>query len=260
MVIEELKTKMFGTAGNSEAYSTFFDLLELPDEQFDAAYPSLKTAFEKAFTVPSTRKSLIDALSTMDKVDIQDEREHSKRVIAEIKNDNELSKNKKEFLIELIKKSSSFLEEVVKNPRPVIGIDVVKLRDDVILPKYAHDSDVGADIYAAEEITLKPQATEIVPTGIKVAIPIGYEIQIRPRSGLSLKTKLRVANAPGTIDPAYRQEVGVIITNTGNLSYTIKKGDRIAQMVVMPVPMIQWNEVDELDETDRTGGYGSTGQ
>ena len=84
---------------------------------------------------------------------------------------------------------------------------------------------------------------------------------IRPRSGLSAKTKLRIANAPGTIDAEYRGEIGVIMTNTGNLSQTINKGDKIAQMVIMPVPMIKWIETDELSDTERgEGGYGSTDQ
>ena len=134
-----------------------------------------------------------------------------------------------------------------------------KITEDAVLPTYAHDTDAGADIYAVEDYKLAPHSTTIVKTGLKIAIPAGYEIQIRPRSGLSLKTNLRIANAPGTIDAEYRGEVGVIVENTGNLTATISKGDKIAQMVVMPVPMIKWEEVDELSQTSRgEGGYGST--
>ena len=129
------------------------------------------------------------------------------------------------------------------------------------MPSYAHDGDAGADIRAslAEPMTIEPHTWKAVPTGLFANIPYGYEIQIRPRSGLSLKTNLRIANAPGTIDAEYRGEVGVIVENTGNLTATISKGDKIAQMVVMPVPMIKWEEVDELSQTSRgEGGYGST--
>jgi dUTP pyrophosphatase len=115
-------------------------------------------------------------------------------------------------------------------------------------------------VFANETVTLNGGDTVIVKTGIKVAIPIGYEIQIRPRSGLSYKTGLRVANAPGTIDSDYRGEVGVIMYNTSDENITIFKGDKIAQMVLSEVPMIKWNEVESLDETERgEGGFGSTG-
>jgi dUTP pyrophosphatase len=177
----------------------------------------------------------------------------------EIEGDETLSPNKKEMLTTLIKGSLELTFDMVKNPRERISVKIQKIVPEAILPSYAHDSDAGADIYSLEEVTLKPHTTALIRTGIKVAIPGGYEIQIRPRSGLSLKTPLRVANAPGTIDSAYRGEVCVIMENTGNISQTIKAGDKIAQMVIAPVPMIVWEETDTLDDTDRgDGGFGST--
>jgi dUTP pyrophosphatase len=149
--------------------------------------------------------------------------------------------------------------DLAQNPRERIGVKIQLINEDAKLPEYAHDSDAGADIFAVEETVIPPHQTAIIKTGIKVAIPAGYEIQIRPRSGLSFKTPLRIANAPGTIDANYRGEVGVIMTNTGNLTQTIAKHDKIAQMVIAPVPMITWETVDSLDETDRgEGGFGST--
>lgn len=134
---------------------------------------------------------------------------------------------------------------------------------DAHMPKYANENDAGMDIYAVEEVLIKSQETVIVPTGLKVAIPIGYEIQIRPRSGMSFKTPLRLANSPGTIDAGYRDEIGIIIHNTSlHEAYTIKKGDRIAQMVLQRVPKIVWNQVDNVVDIgeDRGGGFGSSGR
>ena len=99
----------------------------------------------------------------------------------------------------------------------------------------------------------------IIPTGIKVAIPVGYAIFIYPRSGMSLKTGMRIANSVGVIDSDYNKEIGVIMTNTGNSQYTIRQGDKIAQMVIMPVPMIKFIEVNNIQDSGR-GGFGSTGR
>lgn len=154
-------------------------------------------------------------------------------------------------------------------------------REDAILPKYANSGDAGMDVYAAEEMIIAPGETVIVPTGLKMAIPEGYEIQVRPRSGISFKTPLRLPNSPGTIDSGYRDELGVIMTNAseagseqsgkepygleekGNKkgAYIIRKGDRIAQIVLQVVPKMAFTVVDSVKGigTDRGGGFGSTG-
>jgi len=134
-------------------------------------------------------------------------------------------------------------------------------REDVKLPQYANLFDAGMDISAAEDVKLFPTKTVIIPTGLKVAIPEGYEIQVRPRSGLSLKTPLRIANAPGTIDTLFRDEIGIIVTNTDSAFYNIKKGDRIAQLVLNEIPRIRWERVDNITtiKGNRGGGFGSTG-
>jgi dUTP pyrophosphatase len=134
---------------------------------------------------------------------------------------------------------------------------------DLALPKYETDGAAGMDLQAAEDTTVLAGFVVPVPTRLFVEIPKGYEIQIRPRSGLSAKTALRVANAPGTIDHDYRGEIKVLMWNTSMVPVTINKGDRIAQMVLQEVPIIQWKEVsslEELSKTDRGGkGFGSTG-
>ncbi|MCB2074367.1 MAG: dUTP diphosphatase [Novosphingobium sp.] len=128
------------------------------------------------------------------------------------------------------------------------------------LPAYATDGAAGMDVLAAEDVTLAPGARHAVATGIAVAIPHGFEIQVRPRSGLALKHGITVPNTPGTIDSDYRGEVKVILINHGSDAFEIRRGDRIAQLVLAPVTRASWLPVDELDETERgEGGFGSTG-
>ena len=133
---------------------------------------------------------------------------------------------------------------------------------DLALPKYATSGAAGLDLAAAidQPICLKPNMRNAIPTGFAMALPAGYEAQIRPRSGLALKYGLTVANAPGTIDSDYRGEIGVILVNNGADDFTITHGMRIAQMVIAAVTIIAPDEADDLDETARAaGGFGSTG-
>lgn len=128
------------------------------------------------------------------------------------------------------------------------------------LPHYATAGAAGMDILSAEDVTLAPGARYAVATGLAVAIPDGYEIQVRPRSGLALKHGISVPNTPGTIDSDYRGEVKVIMINFGAEPFEIRRGDRIAQLVLAPVTRAAWAEVQELGETARgAGGFGSTG-
>jgi dUTP pyrophosphatase len=128
------------------------------------------------------------------------------------------------------------------------------------LPVYATEGAAGMDVLAAEDVTLAPGARHAVATGLAVAIPSGFELQVRPRSGLALKHGISVPNAPGTIDSDYRGEVKVILINHGAEPFEVLRGDRIAQLVLAPVTRASWLKVDELDETARgDGGFGSTG-
>ena len=132
--------------------------------------------------------------------------------------------------------------------------------DDLPLPAYATDGAAGMDVVAAEDVTLAPGARHAVATGLAMAIPQGYEIQVRPRSGLALKHGISVPNTPGTIDSDYRGELKVILINLGDAPFDVRRGDRIAQLVLAPVVQATWLEVDHLDETARgAGGFGSTG-
>lgn len=128
------------------------------------------------------------------------------------------------------------------------------------LPNYATPGAAGMDVLSAEDVVLEPGMRHAVATGLAFAIPDGYEIQVRPRSGLALKHGVSVPNTPGTIDSDYRGELKIITINLGAEPFAIHRGDRVAQLVLAPVTRARWNEVEELDETERgEGGFGSTG-
>ncbi len=130
------------------------------------------------------------------------------------------------------------------------------------LPCYTTAGAAGMDVraYLAEPVIIKPLARALIPTGLRVAIPQGYELQMRPRSGLALKHGISLVNTPGTIDSDYRGEIGVILINLSDEPFTVMPGDRICQMVLSKVPQLQWESVDELPDTDRgDGGFGHTG-
>jgi dUTP pyrophosphatase len=132
--------------------------------------------------------------------------------------------------------------------------------DGLPVPAYATDQAAGLDVVAAEAVTLAPGARHAVATGFALAIPKGYEVQVRPRSGLALKHGVTCLNTPGTIDADYRGEVKVILANLGAQPFIIERGDRIAQLVPAPVLKASFEECEELDATVRgTGGFGSTG-
>ncbi|MGI0534970.1 dUTP diphosphatase [Bacillus pfraonensis] len=157
-----------------------------------------------------------------------------------------------------------------------LRVKIKRLNESVEIPKYAREFDAGFDLVAAEDVIINPGETKVIPTGLAFEIPPGYELQVRPRSGISRKTFLRVVL--GTVDSGFRGEVGVIVSNTSYLGnsitlgindehgicasvkYEIKKGDRIAQGVIAPVETAHFVEVDKLSESERgKGGFGSTG-
>ena len=142
-------------------------------------------------------------------------------------------------------------------------ISIQKLRDDAVIPQYQTAHSAGMDVCAAidKPITLKHLGRAIVPCGFAMAIPAGYEVQVRARSGLAAKQGIGLVNGVGTIDADYRGELGIILINYGTEDFVINNGDRIAQIVVAKYEHALWEEVDELDETARgTGGFGSTGK
>lgn len=142
----------------------------------------------------------------------------------------------------------------------MINIKIHKLREDVIIPKYAYDSDAGMDVYSTKNCLLLPKHRVLVGTGLRIEIPKGYEMQIRPKSGLALRDGITVLNTPGTIDSSYRGEVGIVLINHSSKQYRIEKNQKIAQIVFNKIEKAKLIVTKELSETKRgEGGFGSTG-
>ena len=148
----------------------------------------------------------------------------------------------------------------------VVKVKIKRIRpqedSDLPPPRYMTEKSSGMDLYAAgnEEIFLNPGERRLIPTGIAISVPEGYEAQVRPRSGLALRDGVTLVNTPGTIDADYRGEIGVLLINHGEKPFPVKRGDRIAQMVIIPVARAELEWVEDLDETPRSGGgFGHTG-
>ena len=255
-------------------------LLAMPDEQFDIMAPGVLESFEQSVNNPNDRIAIAQALNATgytadDLVESIDEINKSIDAI------DTLSVMKKDFLKRIIGILFNTINETEGIAKRYISIPVELCHENAKIPQYAHISDSGVDVYALEDITIHPGETVLVPTGVKVALPPGYEIQVRPKSGRALKTKLRVANTPGTIDSGYRDEIKVIIENIeppirditlddeGKVAsilhgsdYFIGAGEKFCQLVLSEVPKMSFYRVDsvkEVDEIDRGGGFGSTG-
>lgn len=141
-----------------------------------------------------------------------------------------------------------------------VDLLIKKLHPDAIVPQYKKPGDAGFDLHIVENVTVAPGETKILPTGLAVAIPQGYEIQIRLRSGAALHTPLILPNAPATVDSGYRGELGIIVRNLSNEPFTLKKGERIAQGILAQVATARFSETDALPPSERgVAGYGSTG-
>lgn len=184
-------------------------------------------------------------------------------LLAEFK---DISKIKQKFFKEMFSIATKLNNEIIKNGLyPKVNVRIELMYPHSELPKYAHEiGDSGLDIKILDDIIVPAKDIIIIPTGFKVAVPLGYEIQVRPRSGNSLNKNylyLTIANSPGTIDANYRNEVGIILKNTGEIPIFIEKGSKIAQLVLCPVVKLQWIEVDNINDfpTERNGGFGSTG-
>lgn len=259
----------------------FESLLSLEDDQFNELKYQFLSMFTEVLNEPTAANEL-RALAIAQGYDAEALTSDFETAIEAIDEIDFLSETKKDFLKEIYTQVSNKVNQILGISIPIIQIPC-QLDEGVQLPLYAHETDAGLDIYAKEEIVVAPGETKIIGTGIKMAIPEGYAILIQPRSGQSVKTKLRVANTPGLIDSGYRDEIGVIIENieppfkdikydfddNGEIhiksilhgsAYTISEGQRFAQMRLVQVPKANFVQVESVGEIgeDRGGGFGST--
>ena len=274
--IYEENEELVNLLGGMEIIET---LLEISDEEFVVLAPSFLQVFDDVLQESRTRSEIAMMLSS-GKWTIEEIEREITLGYGLIDEMDSLSVPKRDFLKKILIEMSNTIKQI--NGMMLIDIPY-EAEDDVKVPVYARKGDAGMDIYAREEITINPGETKIIDTGIKMAIPEGYAILIQPRSGQSVKTKLRIANTPGLIDSGYRDSIGVIIENIEppfkdidyefddngeihiksilhGLSYTIAEGQKFAQMRLVKVPTANLIKVDSVADIgeDRGGGFGHT--
>ena len=257
-------------------------LLSMSEEQFAIIAPVFLAELEKSFNNINDKLTMVQAMNLAG-IKAEDARKEYLAICEQIDTQmaNDLSAQKRDFLKRMLGMSYNAVNEAEGIAKRHILIPIEYCRPDAKMPTYAHLTDAGMDIYLTEDVTIHPGETKLIPTGLKVALPLGYELQVRPKSGRSLKSKLRIANTPGTIDAGYRDEIGVIIDNiepfiksaqideNGRLynvefgsSHTIGKGEKFAQLVLCEVPKAAFYQVESvstIENDGRTGGFGSTG-
>ena len=273
---------------NSEQFSleAFASVLALPDEEFKTLSGIILDELNKSLNNPNDRLLLAQSFNAQGIT--------SDEVIANFKElatpidsikDDVLPQAKRDFVKQIVGLMVNAIAETEGISKRIIQIPIELCHPNAKIPAYAKPGDAGMDIYALEDFEVAPGERKIIKTGLKVAIPRGYELQVRPRSGTSVKTALRVANTPGTIDSGYRDEIGVIIENiepkikdigydfddNGNIIiksilhgsvFNVGKGERFAQLVLNEVPSAAFYPVDSVAQIgeNRGGGFGSTGK
>ena len=256
-------------------------LLSMDDAQFELVSPGILDSFLRSLNTTNARLMLAQSINATGSTaeSVQDE---FLQLVNEIDIITDLTAPKRDFLKKLLHGINTAISETEGIAKRYIQIPFVKCHPDAKMPEYAHPDDSGMDVYAVDDYVIHPGETKLIPTGIKVAVPNGYEIQIRPKSGRALKTKMRIANSIGTVDAGFRGELQVIIENIEppikDITYdfddngrpiitsilrgsdmTIGKGEKFAQLVLMEVPKAVLFQVENLDDTERgNGGFGST--
>lgn len=227
------------------------DILMTPDSIFDLMWPEM----QKELLTSQNRR---DMLSSYREVRTPETDNAMIGMVSLLIETDELSDNKKAFVSLVFE---DIVHEINRYAFFDVEIAIQLLNKNAKLPTYANATDAGIDIYLAEDYLVPGKSFgNMIPTGIAVAIPKGWQLSIRPRSGMSAKTKLRISNAPGTIDAGYRDEIKVLIDNFGDTAVELKAGDRIAQFIPEKVHSAKWLEVDNVKnyDGDRGGGFGST--
>ncbi|MCD8210707.1 MAG: dUTP diphosphatase [Prevotella sp.] len=245
--------------GGQESIEQLINILDLSDSEFLKVYPQFKQTITEVFHSENFQQEILEQMEVSPEEDLEKDKKVFEEFFAVIDSDDELIEPKKEMMHIIFGTTLDAIEELQRTRRRHVKVKIKKLNEKAIIPTYAHEGDAGADIYALQDTTIMGGETRVIGTGLAVEVPRGYMLNIYPRSGVSLKTPLRVANGVGCVDENYRGEVGVILHNTSLENYDIKAGDRIAQAILLPVPKIMWEEVEEINDTDRgTDGFGST--
>jgi dUTP pyrophosphatase len=281
-VVEEVRdalSQLNSLDGNS--IDAIAVLLSMDDAQFELVSPGILDSFLRSLNTTNARLMLAQSINATGSTaeSVQDE---FLQLVNEIDIITDLTAPKRDFLKKLLRGINTAISETEGIAKRYIQIPFVKCHPDAKMPEYAHPDDSGMDVYAVDDYVIHPGETKLIPTGIKVAVPNGYEIQIRPKSGRALKTKMRIANSIGTVDAGFRGELQVIIENIEppikDITYdfddngrpiitsilrgsdmTIEKGEKFAQLVLMEVPKAVLFQVENLDDTERgNGGFGST--
>lgn len=248
-------------AQNNDIVQLIKAIIDMDNEEFNDMSEQMYASMEKTFNSIGYRNAVAQHLSIMTDIDYEQEKA-AYNGMQEMIDSFELTEEKAKFVKYIFEHLYESVLRYETDPSEHITVTFKKLNENAIVPTYAHVGDAGADLYAAEDCTAKVGEVTFVHTGIAMKIPKGYEGQIRPRSGMSAKTKIRVANAPGTIDSNYRGEICILVDNNGSAPYIISKGDRIAQIVFNKVPTADFieGEVDTEEDNSRGDkGFGSSG-
>lgn len=279
--------KLFNDIMGTEEDKSFGDaltsLFNMDDEKFALISPGILQSFQQSVNNPNDKLGLVQALNA-NGATAEDLVASFNTISDAIDSIEEISQIKRDFLKSLLAALTNAVNETEGIAKRFVQIPVELCHPDAKIPQYANTSDSGMDVYALDDYTIAPGETKLIPTGIKFALPPGYEIQVRPKSGRALKTKLRIANTPGTVDAGYRDEIKVIVENIEppikdieydfddngtpiiksilhGAAHTIGKGEKFCQLVLMEVPKAALYRVEQVGEIgeNRGGGFGSTG-
>ena len=279
--------KLFNDIMGTEEDKSFGDaltsLFNMDDEKFTLISPGILQSFQQSVNNPNDKLGLVQALNA-NGATAEDLVTSFNTISDAIDSIEEISQIKRDFLKSLLAALTNAVNETEGIAKRFVQIPVELCHPDAKIPQYANTSDSGMDVYALDDYTIAPGETKLIPTGIKLALPPGYEIQVRPKSGRALKTKLRIASTPGTVDAGYRDEIKVIVENIEppikdieydfddngtpiiksilhGAAHTIGKGEKFCQLVLMEVPKAALYRVEQVGEIgeNRGGGFGSTG-
>lgn len=276
---EALRSVLGDETNESEFGELLVRVLAMDEDQFAILAPGIMQSYQQSLNNPNDKLALLHAMNVTGAK--AEDLTANFMELADAVDELEFSAQKRDFIKEMLASLANAVNDTEGIAKRNVPVAIELCNEDAKIPQYAHISDSGADVYALEDITIHPGETVLVSTGFKVALPPGFELQVRPKSGRALKTKLRVANTPGTIDQAFRDEVKIIIENVeapiqditiddeGRVTsilygkdFTIGKGEKFAQLVLCEVPKAVFYRVTnvlEIDEENRNGGFGSSG-